>query len=236
MGSPAAAVAAVELPPMVTWLDVAIALLLLASAAFAYYRGLVHEVLSIFAWVGAIFASIYGFPYLKPYGRQFIDIDIVADLGTGMVIFVAALVALSLIGRGIAARVKKSALNAVDRSLGFLFGILRGALIVCVLYIGYNLIYTEKEQPKWVGQARSMALVKPGSAFLMTLIPENFSLSADDKKKGKDGKPAKPQGKRRVVQDLLIPEPKGAKEKDVLGYGDKERKEMERLHESIKDR
>ena len=243
MASPA------EAASVVNWLDVGIVVLLLASAAFAYARGLVHEVLSIFAWVGAVFAAVYGFPYLKPYARQITDINIVADFGAGIVLFVVALAILSVIGRAVASKVKQSALNAVDRSLGFLFGLLRGAIIVCIAYIGYNLIYPEKEQPKWIREARAMALVKPGAAFLKTLIPENFSLATeDDAKKGKAAKPAKPAGKRRVVQDLLTPAPKGDaqgtnagdntgdKQKDVIGYGEKERKEMERLHESIKDR
>jgi membrane protein required for colicin V production len=239
MASPAAAAS------VVNWLDIGIVVLLLASAAFAYARGLVHEVLSIFAWVGAVFAAIYGFPYLKPFARSLTDIDIVADLGAGIVLFVVALAVLSVIGRTIASRVKKSALNAVDRSLGFLFGLVRGALVVCVAYIGYNLIYPEKEHPKWIGEARAMALVKPGAAFLKSLIPENFSLTAeDDKQKGKAAKPGNPPGKRRVVQDLLTPAPKGEqkgdnsgdKQKDVVGYGDKERKEMDRLHESVKER
>ena len=239
MASPA------EAASVVNWLDVGIVVLLLASAAFAYARGLVHEVLSIFAWIGAVFAAIYGFPYLKPFARRLTDIDIVADLGAGIVLFVVALAVLSVIGRKIASKVKTSALNAVDRSLGFLFGLARGALIVCVAYIGYSLIYPEKEHPKWMREARAIALVKPGSAFLKSLIPESFSFAGEnDKKKGKGAKPGNPPGKPRVVQDLLAPAPKGEqkgdkagdKQKDVVGYGDKERKEMDRLHESVKDR
>ncbi len=69
--------------------------------------------------------------------------DIVADFGTGIVIFVLSLVILSLMSRRISKKVKESPLNAVDRSLGFLFGLLRGALIVCIAYIGLGMFYPQ---------------------------------------------------------------------------------------------
>ena len=85
--------------PIVIALDIGIAVLVLISAVLAYVRGLVHEVLSVAGWIGAIFATFYGFPFLHPYARQLITIDIVADFGAGVVIFVLSLVILSLMTR-----------------------------------------------------------------------------------------------------------------------------------------
>jgi membrane protein required for colicin V production len=245
MGSSAAAAA--ELPPVINWLDICIFAVMLASAVFAYFRGLTQEVLSIVGWVGAIFATIYGFPLVQPYARQFIDYAIVADFAAGIVLFVVSLAILSLFTRMISKRIRESALNAVDRSLGFLFGLLRGALIVLVAYLAFDFIYPMKEQPNFIKEARAMALVKPGAAMLARLIPEGFSSKDADEKGAKAGKPGAgkktsepppgtPAGKRRVVQDLPMPQPKGQKDGDVVGYGDKERRDMQRLHDSIKDR
>ena len=61
----------------VTPLDIGVGLLLLVSGFLAYTRGLVQESLSIAGWVGAIFITIYGFPYLKPYVHEIITIEIV---------------------------------------------------------------------------------------------------------------------------------------------------------------
>ncbi len=219
---------------MASMLEIGAVVLLLISAILAYMRGLVHEVLSVAAWIGAIFATIYGFPYLKPYARERIDIEIVADFGAGVVIFVVALVLLSLVTRSISKTVKESALNAVDRSLGFLFGLLRGALIAVVAYIGLGMVYPEDDQPEWVLEARSMELIRPGAQMLTALIPENFSFGDDEKEAGEKDK--KPRNKRKVVQDLIAPKPKGTNGDDVVGYGEKERQQMERLHETIKDR
>ena len=241
--------------PIVNALDIGIAVLVLISAVLAYVRGLVHEVLSLAGWIGAIFATFYGFPFLHPYARQLITIDIVADFGAGIVIFVLSLVILSLMTRRISKKVKESPLNAVDRSLGFLFGLLRGALIVCIAYIGLGMFYPQDDRPQWISGARSMELIGPGAALLVTLIPENFTAAGfgdeegpgDDA--GKDGSEKKKDahdkksGTRRVVQELLAPKPKGADDKkdgapegDAVGYGNKARQQMDRLNEILKDR
>ncbi len=225
--------------PIVNGLDIGIIVLLLLSGFLAYARGLVHEVLSVAGWIGAIFATIYGFPLLKPFARQVTEIVIVADFGAGVVIFVVSLVLLSLVTRRISKKVKDSALNAVDRSLGFLFGLLRGALICVIAYIGLGMVYPDDDQPEWILQARSMELLRPGAAMLTNLIPENFTVGGDEKEAGGGEKEDQPQdrsNKRRVVQDLLAPKPKSKNGDDVLGYGQKERQQMEQLHESIKDR
>ena len=119
-----------ELP--FTFLDIAIGIVLLVSGLLAFVRGFVHEVLAVGAWVGAIFIAVFGFPYLRPYARDLIPHELAADVAAGAAIFVVALVVLSLLTRALSDRVKDSALNALDRSLGFVFGLLRGAVLVCL--------------------------------------------------------------------------------------------------------
>lgn len=228
----------------INMVDIGIIAVLLISALLAYARGLVHEVLSLAAWIGATFATLYGFPFLQPHARKLTTIDILADFSAGVVIFVVSLVLLSMLTRRISKKVKDSALNAVDRSLGFLFGLLRGALIVCVAYIGLELVYPKDDQPEMVRQARALELVEPGAKMLTSLIPEN--LSAVGTPFGDDGKKdaEKDQGSRRVVQDLLAPKPKSGENSNAggtdggadAGYGQKERQQMERLHDSLQNR
>ena len=225
--------------PIVNALDIGIAVLVLISAVLAYVRGLVHEVLSVAGWIGAIFATFYGFPFLHPYARQLITIDIVADFGAGIVIFVLSLVILSLMTRRISKKVKESPLNAVDRSLGFLFGLARGALIVVVGYAGLGMVYPEDQQPKWVREARSMELIAPGAVALAALIPENLGAITGAGDKDADGNDAqkgkKTDGKRKISQDLVMPQPKSGNTEDPDGYGGKELQQMDRLHDNIKN-
>ena len=86
-------------PATFTGLDMALVAVVLISAVLAYFRGRVHEVLSVAGWIGAISATIYGFPYLRPLARQWTEIEIVADFGAGIVLFGVSLIILSIITR-----------------------------------------------------------------------------------------------------------------------------------------
>jgi membrane protein required for colicin V production len=207
--------------------DIVVGVVLLISALLAYARGFVHEVLSVLGWVGAIFATIYGYPYVKPYARDLIPIDLIADLAAGVAIFILTLVVLSLLTRGIAKMVKDSALNILDRSLGFLFGIVRGAVIVCIAYLALSWLVPPVDHPAWVQSARSMPLIRVGSDILKTFIPEDAA-AAGNKAAGNVKKKA---DKMLELGDMLNMVPKGAEKKRSEGYNRGERREMERLIE-----
>lgn len=213
--------------------DAAVILVLLISAFLAYSRGFVHEVLSIGGWIGAIFATFYGFPYLKPYARDLIAIDLAADLAAGLVIFLISLVLLSYVSRSIADKVQSSALNALDRALGFLFGLARGAVIVCVAYIGLGLVLPPRDQPRLITEAKSMDLIKPGAELLAALLPANASSDAISDAATKAGQKTKEiLGAKRAVDGLISPKPKADSEKESGAYGRQERQDMERLIDS----
>ncbi len=214
-------------------LDVAVIIILLASALFAYARGFVHEVLSVAGWVGAIFATFYGFPYLKPYVREWIAIELAADLTAGVIIFIVSLIILSYISRSISKMVQGSALNALDRALGFLFGLARGAIIVCLVYIAVEVIIPEDDHPDWMTTAKSMDLIRPGSLKLRTLLPDHASTDpiADAARKAKQ-KTQDSFGVSETIRGIIAPKPKGEQSKTEGSYGRKERQDMERLIDS----
>ena len=110
-------------------LDLAVLVILLLSALLAFMRGFVHEVLSVAAWIGAIFAVIYGLPELRHLARDTIPNSLIADSTTGVIIFLAVLVFLSMLTKILSKSIQASALNNLDRSLGFIYGLVRGAVI-----------------------------------------------------------------------------------------------------------
>lgn len=205
--------------------DIGVIAVLLVSALLAYARGFVHEVLAIVGWIGAIFATFYGFPYLQPYARQFIPMDLAADLTAGVVIFIFTLVVLSMMTRAISKKVQASALNALDRALGFLFGLLRGALIVVLAYIGLELVMPPEKQPEFVRNARAMQLIEPAARELIKLLPDRYggTKSSGDRSES----PATSAGK--VVLDIISPAPKTTAKKESDGYGSGQRQDMDRL-------
>ncbi len=154
-------------------MDAFVILVLLVSAILAYARGFVHEILSLGGWLGAIAITVYGLPYAQPYARQWIEKDILADLATGVVLFVASLFILSFLTSAISERIRKSALGALDRALGFLFGIARGAVLICLVYLGIVWVWPDpEEQPAWLSEARATPMMVAGGEMLKSLVPE----------------------------------------------------------------
>ncbi|MEK9752945.1 MAG: CvpA family protein [Rhodospirillaceae bacterium] len=203
--------------------DIGVITILLVSALLAYARGFVHEVLAIVGWIGAIFATFYSFPYLQPYARQLIPMDLAADLSAGVVIFVFTLVVLSMMTRAISKQVQQSALNALDRALGFLFGLARGALIVVLAYIGLELVMPKEKQPEFVRTARFMQLIEPAAKELVILLPDRLGGS------GAGGQSSAKPDPGKVVLDIISPVVKSAPEENADGYATGQRQEMDRL-------
>lgn len=153
--------------------DVGIIGILLISALWAFLRGFVREVLGVAAWVGAAFVTLYGFVYVRPYARQLIAIQFLADAVAGVILFVVSLILFSVISHAISSQVRDSALSAIDRSLGFVFGLLRGAVIVCIAYLLLKWAVPFQDRPSWIMSARSLPAIEQGVAVLEQLIPRS---------------------------------------------------------------
>jgi len=159
----------------ITAVDVVVAVVLLGSAGFAFMRGFVHEVLSITSWVGAIFATLYGFPYAQPIARSHIGAAWAADAAAGAALFLVTLLVLSLVTKRVSDSVRKSALNSVDSSLGFVFGLARGAILVSLAYMSAAWLFDRPEnQPSWLAEARSRPWLERGANLLQGLAPVGF--------------------------------------------------------------
>lgn len=214
-----------------TLADLAIIGILLISAVLAFARGFVHEVLSMAAWIGAAFAVIFGLPLVRPFARSVISLPLLADFAAGGVIFILTLLVLSLATRAIARQVQGSALNAVDRSLGFVFGLLRGAALVCLAYIPLAWLMSPGEQPAWIRDARALPLVERGAGIIQSVVdgkPTQSRLALDPTRE----RARKALETERMVRDIMTPDPKSpqlGEKPQPQGYSQGQRRDLERL-------
>jgi membrane protein required for colicin V production len=150
------------------------------SAFFALMRGLVSEVLSVGGWVGAALTTLYAFPRLQPYMRGHVDPAWLADGMAIVGVFVLSLVIFSVIAHEISKMVRGSALSSVDRSLGLLFGVARGALLVCLAWMVavWMMPDRDKDQPPWLREAKFVPLAETGAAYLQALVPAQMRSEA----------------------------------------------------------
>ncbi|CAK0774420.1 membrane protein required for colicin V production [Azospirillaceae bacterium] len=154
-----------------TIVDIIVVTVILLSAGLAFLHGFVREALSIGSWVGAAFVALWAFPFAAPLARTHIHHPIAADAAAGAVVFLIALIIFSLISQHISRFAHDSGLGAIDRSLGFVFGAIRGAVLICLSYMLITWILAPSDLPQWMVEARTQPMVKQGADLLMTLVP-----------------------------------------------------------------
>lgn len=214
-------------------IDIVVLAVLAVSALFAFMRGFVHEVLAIAAWVGAALATLYGFTYVQPAARGIIAIDLLADILAGVAIFLVVLVLLAILTRLVASRVQKSSLGALDRSLGLVFGLARGAVIVALAWLVLTWTIPEpQERPDWIQEAKSRRLVEAGADVLVMVLPAEWRGEGEAAVGTARGEAERARALRDTFETLSQPLPGMDAPEETKGYKDQARDEMDRLIES----
>lgn len=157
----------------IQWLDVILIVIMLISAFLAMLRGLTREMLSIMSWALAALAALFVFPIYRDRLRQFIDPPILADGVLIVTVFTVVLIVVSLITVRLSDRVLDSRVGAIDRTLGFVFGLVRGLLLVVIAYELYIAIVPKETLPSWVTQAKSLPVIESTGKGILSLLPDN---------------------------------------------------------------
>lgn len=215
--------------------DIIILVVLVLSGILATMRGFVREVLSIGAWVGAAIVAIYGYTPLRPHVDKITDIALLGDIVTAAGLFLVSLVLFSILSANISKGVKESAVGSLDRALGFLFGLARGAFLVCLVYLGASLVWEQEDMPEIARSAKSYPYVKMASEKLLSLAPENIKSGSQDAgneiRQGIDDAAAL----KRLNERLNNPKPAAPENgsdsgnKDQPGYSEEDRSQLDSL-------
>jgi membrane protein required for colicin V production len=155
------------------YLDLFLIAVMLISGLLAMVRGLIREVLSIAGSGAAAIAGLFAFTKLLPVTKQYISNDYVAAGVTIGGAFFLTLIVVSIITVKISDTVLDSRIGALDRTLGFLFGLARGLIIVVVAFIFFDWLVPAKSQPDMIRNARSRIVLQNTGEWLKGLLPED---------------------------------------------------------------
>ena len=194
----------------ITILDLALLAVMLISGLLAMVRGFMREILSIASWAAAAIATLYAYPKLEPVAKQYFTNDTVAKGVAIAAVFLGTLLVVSIITVKISDMILDSRVGALDRTLGFLFGLARGLIIVVVAFLFFAWLVPTKTQPAWVANAKSKVVLQSTGDWLMSMLPddpESTILKRFKKPQPEDSEPAEPPPGQRGSLDTLTGAP-----------------------------
>jgi membrane protein required for colicin V production len=159
---------------MPSYLDLAVITIVLVSGLLALLRGFTREVLAIASWVAAALAAYYLHHLATPYIKPYIAKEEIALVASVAAVFLIALVLVSIVTVKLSDIILDSKIGALDRSLGFVFGAARGALLAVVAFVFYSWLVPEANQPEWVRNARAKPFLAAGGEKLRELLPDDI--------------------------------------------------------------
>ena len=175
---------------MITLFDGIFIGLMLVSGLLAMIRGFSREVLSVASWGVAALAALYFYKKLAPfaytYTRSISSSETLGDIAAAAAIFIVTLIVVRLVTMKIADFIVDSKIGPLDRTLGFVFGAVRGALLIVVGLMFFNWLWPT-DQPGWVANAKSKPMLESIGEGIVQLLPDDPEKTFIDKLKPKDG-------------------------------------------------
>ena len=164
--------------------DLIVIAIVAISAILGLSRGFVREMLGLGSWLLAGYGAFRFGPQFVPMADRAIgnpDISgIVAYAGTFLVLVIVFSLLANLVGR----LVRVSALGGLDRTLGLVFGIVRGVAVMVVAYILGGAVLPHPWPPQII-QARTVPLLREAAVWATGMLPPeyrpNVPLPPDDK-------------------------------------------------------
>jgi membrane protein required for colicin V production len=152
------------------FLDLVVVLIIVASAAYATYRGLVSESLDIFGWIAAAYATLFFGPWVAWWMQDMLSPHWLGQAAGYALVFLVVLIPMQFAASRISQNVKKTQVGTLDSVLGTAFGILRGVAIVGIAYLIF-LAYAPFTRPNWLVTARLYPVIHASAEMVESLIP-----------------------------------------------------------------
>lgn len=219
--------------------DIIVIVVLLISALHAFWRGFIREILTIFGAIGGVFAALAFSPMLRPLMDswlgikegaeptklfQIIPMELVSGALSYGAIFIIVFGVLSFISHLIAEQVRALGLGAVDRTLGVVFGLARGLLILGIFYLPIHIIMDDDTKKEWFKSTRTHVYIEAIATAIENNLPDDLLPLKETEKKETDPGTDIPSG----LEGMQKPETNPAST-DTSGYDTKQREMLNTL-------
>lgn len=158
---------------MLTEFDYVVLAILGCSALLGFIRGFLKEAFSLIAYAAAGYAAMLWGPTAMPWFQSLFDNYYVSAAVSYAVVFIAVLLIVGLINLTLSSMISYAGLGPADSGLGFVFGLVRGFIIILVVVI--LLGYTDFPQQVWWRDAKFSAMAIEGVNQLKSLLSADMA-------------------------------------------------------------
>lgn len=186
--------------------DLIIMAVIFVSVIFAFYRGLLRELLGITSWILAGFGAAWSYePFLKFFTGRVEKVQIWTISAT-VITALIILIVMTLINSHITGKLRKSSLSGLDRILGVVFGVLRACLLIALAWMFMRqMMFTPKKIQEMKKENTVIPYMDQGADWLEKLLPENVKeqIKAKPRKEEKVEKPQYSNKDREQLEKMI---------------------------------
>lgn len=158
--------------------DIILLAILLISAGLGYLQGALKELVSLASLVLALAVAILGFRHMEPVVDSWINPDWAAPPLTFLLLFAGAYLGLRVAGAGLAGGLRQARLlNALDRAIGFAFGLVRATLFLGVCNLAFTAATPAGYAPSWLTGSLFYPLTARSADLIRALTPKGLNLA-----------------------------------------------------------
>ena len=147
-----------------TTLDYIYVGVLVASTIWATVRGGIYETVATLSWVIAAFAARFASPVLDKFLQSWFELS-ESTVGTLVasyfIVFFVILILVGFFNQKLREAIQNSILKVTDRTLGIIFGIIRGIVVMGLFYLCALWYYSDVPNlPRWISESRTRPIMQ----------------------------------------------------------------------------
>ena len=149
--------------------DVLVIGIVVFSLLIGLMRGLVHELLSLLSWGGALVVSWFAYPYVAVWLHAWLPNIFLRQVVGGVLAFIVSVIAFGFASSALSKMVNVIT-RATDRALGGIFGLLRGYIIACLLFAFAFWIWEDRTPLAFLNEGKTRPFIAIGAKELVHLL------------------------------------------------------------------
>lgn len=159
-----------------TWFDLLVLGIIGLSVLFAAFRGFSREMIDIAALAAGVIAAYYLAP---PLGELFASGSTMTAIVIFLILFAVVFILALIILNSLVSRFIDKKPGRINRVLGVLFGLLRGYVVVGLLFLALDYYFEDDRQPAAISNAMTHGLAASAGALLESMGLESDTVTAE---------------------------------------------------------